>query len=88
MNPSPSPNNTKIPMGLCLNFDQAMMIKKGLDSLSDKDKSSVNYITLSRDVEAIITIWNRRIKNEKIMQANVKAATKEQRIQIQPPKAQ
>ena len=55
------------PFDISLNREQAGLILKGLRALLESDKKTIIYQALDRDIEAIITIWDRRIKNEKIV---------------------
>lgn len=56
------------PFGLSLNREQAALLLKGLKSLPGTDQNNVIYEALIKDIECILTIWDRRIKNEKILQ--------------------
>lgn len=58
---------TKKLIGLRLNKDQAALILSGLDKLTESDKSTVTYKSLRRDLESIVVIWDRRIKNANII---------------------
>ena len=60
--------DTKKPIGMNFNCQQAKLLLKGLMNLSDSDKNNVIYDRLIHDLNTIITIWERRIKNEKIIQ--------------------
>ena len=55
------------PMGLQLNRDAAVLLKKGLLKLPVEDQNNVNYQSLMRDIDMIIVIWDRTIKNQKIV---------------------
>lgn len=59
--------NIKKPLGLNLNREQAALLLKGLEGISGLDRQNVLYEKLKRDLETIIVIWDRRIKNEKIL---------------------
>jgi len=61
---------TKKLIGLRLNKDQAELILNGLDKLAESDKSTVTYKSLRRDLESIVVIWDRRIKNANIITQN------------------
>lgn len=60
--------DTTKPLGLNVNREQAALLLNGLKVLPDTDKNNVIYDTLMRDLETIVVIWDRRIKNEKIIQ--------------------
>lgn len=62
------PNDKRL--GLLTNKEQATMLLKGLELLPPQDKGNVVYETLVRELKTIVTIWDRRIKNEKILQRN------------------
>jgi hypothetical protein len=55
-------------LGLNLNREQASMLLQGIEFLSDDQKKSVVYTKLKRDLESIVVIWDRRIKNIKILE--------------------
>jgi hypothetical protein len=57
-----------LPIGLSVNREQAAMLLRGLDILPDDDKRAIIYKALRRDLESIVVIWDRRVKNEKIIQ--------------------
>lgn len=59
---------TRKPLGLNLNHEMATLLLKGIDTLPENDKRTVTYSKLRKDLEYIIQIWERRIKNEKIVQ--------------------
>jgi len=59
---------TNKPIGLNLNGEQAEMLLRGLERLEESDKKSVLYAKIKQDLNMIKTIWDRRIKNEKIVQ--------------------
>jgi hypothetical protein len=46
----------------------ATLLLKGIDILPENDRRTVTYSKLRKDLEYIIQIWERRIKNEKIVQ--------------------
>ena len=56
------------PLGLSLNREASSLLLRGLDKLEAQDKQSVVYLSLHKDLENIVVIWDRRIKNEKILQ--------------------
>ena len=60
------------PMGVNLNREQAALLLKGLKTLPDSDKKNVIYDTLIQNLETIVVIWDRRIKNEKMIMAERK----------------
>ena len=60
------------PMGVNLNREQAVLLLKGLRALPDSDKKNVIYDTLVQNLDTIIVIWDRRIKNEKLIMAERK----------------
>lgn len=55
------------PMGLQLNKEQAALILKSLKALPEAERKTVVYESLIRDVETIVVIWERILKNQKIM---------------------
>jgi hypothetical protein len=57
-----------LPIGLSVNREQAAMLLRGLDALTEDDKRGIIYKALRRDLESIVVIWDRRVKNEKIVQ--------------------
>jgi hypothetical protein len=59
---------TRKPLGLNLNHEMATLLLKGIDILPENDRRTVTYSKLRKDLEYIIQIWERRIKNEKIVQ--------------------
>ena len=59
---------TRKPLGLNLNHEMATLLLKGIDVLPENDRRTVTYSKLRKDLEYIIQIWERRIKNEKIVQ--------------------
>ena len=64
-----------------LNREQTAMLLRGLDKLSDADKQKVVYIQLRKDLESIIVIWDRRIKNENILRTErrIKSSSDQQK---------
>jgi hypothetical protein len=76
---------TKKLIGLRLNKDQAELILNGLDKLPDSDKSTVTYKSLRRDLESIVVIWDRRIKNAAIVTQNKQPQKPAQSMQPQLP---
>lgn len=60
--------DTKKPFGLSLNREGAVLLLKGLEGLPEEDKTSVVFDRLKHDINTIIVIWDRRIKNEKMIQ--------------------
>jgi len=61
-----------LPIGLNVNREQAAMLLRGLDILPEADKRAIVYKALRRDLESIVLIWDRRVKNEKVAQEMVK----------------
>lgn len=59
---------TNKPIGLSLNRESASLLLKGLESLPQEDRTNVVYERLKGDINTILVIWDRRIKNEKIIQ--------------------
>jgi len=75
------------PLGLGLNKEGASMLVRGLEKLPLDDQKNVVYQRLIHDLNMIVTIWDRRIKNEKIIQEQrrfIKAKQKSAK-QITPP---
>jgi hypothetical protein len=60
--------NVTKPLGLSLNREQAALLLKGLESLPPANKNNVLYEKLRHELEYIVVIWDRRIKNERIIQ--------------------
>jgi hypothetical protein len=56
-------------IALSLNREQATMLLKGLESLSEDQKKTVIFAKMKRDLESIVVIWDRRIKNTKLIEA-------------------
>ena len=72
---------TRKPLGLNLNHEMATLLLQGLDTLPENDKRTVTYGKLRKDLEYIVQIWDRRIKNEKIIQEQRRMIHKTKRIQ-------
>lgn len=84
-----NPMDTNKPLGLNLGREQAAMLLKGLDTLPQQDRQNVLYKRLKQDLNMILTIWDRRIKNEKLIQEHrrkVKANKKKIRKSSYEPK--
>lgn len=67
------------PLGVNLNREMTALLIKGLKNLPDAEKKNVLYDTLLQNLETIIVIWDRRIKNEQLILAErrkIKIATK------------
>ena len=60
--------DVKKPLGLNLNKEGAALLVKGLSSLPTEDRNNVVFQRLMHDLNMIVTIWDRRIKNEKLIQ--------------------
>ena len=60
------------PMCLTLNRDQAALLKKGLTGLPSLDQKNANYQALMRDIDMIVVIWDRTIKNQQIVKEMLK----------------
>ena len=56
-------------IALSLNREQATMLLKGLESLSEDQNKTVIFAKMKRDLESIVVIWDRRIKNTKLIEA-------------------
>jgi len=56
------------PLGIILNNTGANILIKGLKALPEEDKKNVVYNKLMSDLEIIVTIWDRRSKNAKILE--------------------
>jgi hypothetical protein len=52
------------------------MLLKGLESLSEDQKKTVVFAKMKRDLESIVVIWDRRIKNTKLIEAENAKNTK------------
>jgi len=63
-------------IALSLNREQATMLLKGLESLSEDQKKTVVFAKMKRDLESIVVIWDRRIKNTKLIEAENAKNTK------------
>jgi hypothetical protein len=61
---------TKKPLGLSLNRESAALLLKGLEALPKEDQTGVVYKRMKDDINTILVIWDRRIKNEQIIQAH------------------
>ena len=72
---------TRKPLGLNLNHEMATLLLKGIDILPENDKRTVTYSKLRKDLEYIIQIWERRIKNEKIIQEQRRIIHKAKKVQ-------
>lgn len=75
--------DTRKPIGLNLNREGAAMLLRGLESLPPEDRNVV-YQKLKQDLGMIVTIWDRRIKNEKILQENRRILRARQKAAKQP----
>jgi hypothetical protein len=60
--------DTKKPLGLSLNREGAALLLKGLEELPEEDKTGIVFDRLKHDISTIIVIWDRRIKNERMIQ--------------------
>ena len=65
------------PLGLSLNYEMANTLLKGLKLLPDTEQKSVTYTKLKKELSLIIQIWERRVKNEKIVQQQRRVIHKE-----------
>jgi hypothetical protein len=65
-----------------LNREQAAILLKGLESISNIDKNTVIYKSIKRDLENIIVIWDRRIKNEVIIREQKRTAIKSPQLVV------
>jgi hypothetical protein len=72
---------TRKPLGLNLNHEMATLLLKGIDVLPENDRRTVTYSKLRKDLEYIIQIWERRIKNEKIVQEQRRTIHKAKKAQ-------
>lgn len=74
------------PMGLQLNKEQSALLLKALKGLPDADRKSVVYDALHKDLQTINLLWDRIIKNQKIMadQRRSRALAKKQAQQSAP----
>ena len=62
------------------NAEQSRILLQALNGLPDDQKRTVLYKNLYKDISSINTIWERRIKNEKIIRDK-----KKQNQPIKPP---
>ena len=69
---------TPKPYALNLNREQAKILLKGLILLPDKEKNNVVSQALIKDVRNIITILDRRVKNERIIAESKRKNTSNQ----------
>jgi len=56
------------PLGIILNNVGANLLLKGLKALPEEDKKNVVFAKLVGDLETVVTIWDRRSKNAKILE--------------------
>lgn len=68
--------NISKPLGLNLNREQAALLLKGLESLEPSDKNNIIFEKIKHDLEYIVVIWDRRIKNERLVQDHRRALHK------------
>lgn len=54
------------PFGINLNKEKVSLLLRGILLLPEKERKSVVYNTLQRELETMSVIWDRRIKNEKL----------------------
>lgn len=52
---------------LSLNLDMAKLLLEGLDNLPADKKTNIIYTRLKDNLKTIVIIWERKIKNEKII---------------------
>jgi hypothetical protein len=64
------------PLGLSLSREQAALLLKGLENLPLSDRNNISFEKLKHNLEYIVVIWDRRIKNERIIQNHKRALHK------------
>ena len=55
------------PIDISLNKEHAILLLEGLGKLSKDKQKGVVYDGLKKNLENIISIWERKIKNQKIL---------------------
>lgn len=55
------------PMALQLNKEQSALLLKALNGLPDSDKKHVVFDALHKDLQTMNVLWDRIIKNQKIV---------------------
>lgn len=55
------------------NAEQSSLLLKALDGLPDQDKRGVMFQRLYEEVRNINTVWERRIKNEKLSKGDIQS---------------
>lgn len=73
---------------LKLNHESAKLLLEGVESLPAGKKNTVVYKNLHHNLRTIVTLWERRIKNEKIAQdarRQMKKSKKGSKSYPQPP---
>jgi hypothetical protein len=76
------------PLGIILNNVGANLLLKGLKALPEEDKKTVVFNKLISDLETVVTIWDRRSKNAKILEkirAQQQSVRRSQISSSQPP---
>lgn len=63
---------TTKPIGLALNKETAQLLLDGLNKLDQSRKQGILYEKLNKELHNIITIWDRRIKNDKLLKESRK----------------
>lgn len=63
----PEPANN--PFSLNLNGEGANILLQGMQLIPDNKKRNVVYHQLERDLKVIVTMWNKRIKEEREIQS-------------------
>jgi hypothetical protein len=53
-------------ISIILNSAQAEFILESLNTLPDSEKRNINMQKLQKQIEKIVTVWRRRVKNDKI----------------------
>jgi len=78
------------PLGIILNNVGAGLLLKGLKALPEEDKKTVVFSKLIGDLETVVTIWDRRTKNAKVLEkikAQQLSALRSQPPSSQPPQS-
>lgn len=68
------------PMGLEINREQAALLLRGLKLLPEQEQKNVICQSMTRDLETIVSLWDRVIKNQKAAHELKKAKLSAQKV--------
>jgi hypothetical protein len=61
-------NDKRLSFNLPITKETASLLREGLDALPPEKRRNVVYKKLVRDLDVMLTVWERTIKNEIIVQ--------------------